>query len=378
MATQEELTAAADRLVSAANLSSTEPMPNLADLKTNAIQVLFNSIKCRDAEEEDSSWRRTKRADHIGDATEETGTRKKKIVVTCPSQHPANRFNTPHGGYTCDVCRKSQRQNTTMYGCRNCNWDACVPCHGKLLRKLQEEQQATAESTPAPAVEVSAATAELPSSTVKAAVSALDMFRKDAEAVAMLLKIARAVAFEENNRQKALRSGASLAINEHLDKRDVVIAGLAAMHNLTVKAGDVANEEAEALAHMLESVFEKYKTDVEVMQQAFGFANNLHDASQIARDILRHGDQGPFVRGVLSLSGASRQLVERGCGFLARISLRQDKLDNLVLLEKLMHQYSNDDGVCEQIILAGLSSVGTSNSSEMLSLMEAFGRARFT
>ncbi len=49
--------------------------------------------------------------------------------VTCPAQHRAAPFKTPRARFTCDVCTKQNIAiQSTMTGCRLCNWDACENC----------------------------------------------------------------------------------------------------------------------------------------------------------------------------------------------------------------------------------------------------------
>merc|ERR1711972_849843 len=54
--------------------------------------------------------------------------------VNCPGQHGLTKFNTDDYtslSFTCDVCRARMPNNTTMFGCRQCNWDTCVECKAK-------------------------------------------------------------------------------------------------------------------------------------------------------------------------------------------------------------------------------------------------------
>ena len=62
----------------------------------------------------------------------------------CPGKHGLTLFTTQHSGYECDVNNESQPVFTKMYGCRICDYDACVACYNpssskglvKKLRKL--------------------------------------------------------------------------------------------------------------------------------------------------------------------------------------------------------------------------------------------------
>ena len=63
-------------------------------------------------------------------------------TVDCPAGHGLLRFSTPRSGFTCDRCRCAQKANSTMFGCRACDYDACAQCFE------YGQQQVCASSTP--------------------------------------------------------------------------------------------------------------------------------------------------------------------------------------------------------------------------------------
>lgn len=58
---------------------------------------------------------------------------------TCMHQHYLIQFNTAHGQFGCDKCRKRRfPENTEMYGCRICNYDICFDCYVSEKEKLYD------------------------------------------------------------------------------------------------------------------------------------------------------------------------------------------------------------------------------------------------
>lgn len=57
------------------------------------------------------------------------------IKIDCPRSHGLTQFQTTPGpDSACDHCHKKYPQNSTMHGCRICNWNVCSACYdGKLL-----------------------------------------------------------------------------------------------------------------------------------------------------------------------------------------------------------------------------------------------------
>jgi len=50
----------------------------------------------------------------------------------CPRNHPLLSMKERNkGGYGCDVCSKGIPPYTEVFGCRECDYDLCVPCFDK-------------------------------------------------------------------------------------------------------------------------------------------------------------------------------------------------------------------------------------------------------
>jgi len=52
-------------------------------------------------------------------------------VVKCPKKHTTILHLTRHSSFRCDLCGKGVEQGKPMYGCRECDWDACESCTDK-------------------------------------------------------------------------------------------------------------------------------------------------------------------------------------------------------------------------------------------------------
>lgn len=52
-------------------------------------------------------------------------------VLVCPAGHRLEVFATPENGYTCSVCAVVFPIGTNLYGCRQCDYDACSSCSKK-------------------------------------------------------------------------------------------------------------------------------------------------------------------------------------------------------------------------------------------------------
>mmetsp|Transcript_31252 Transcript_31252/g.58694 ORF Transcript_31252/g.58694 Transcript_31252/m.58694 type:complete len:562 (-) Transcript_31252:222-1907(-) len=48
--------------------------------------------------------------------------------TTCPAGHPLEPFETPEDGFLCSICECEFMSNTTLYGCRPCDYDLCRDC----------------------------------------------------------------------------------------------------------------------------------------------------------------------------------------------------------------------------------------------------------
>jgi len=52
-------------------------------------------------------------------------------------KHLLKTFETPHKGFTCDICTAQQDVKSVMHGCRSCNFDVCQACHVQYGFDLQ-------------------------------------------------------------------------------------------------------------------------------------------------------------------------------------------------------------------------------------------------
>ena len=366
-------------------------LPGIADvgldlqlIKNQTLPVLSRAA-AQKKDEEDNTWKRPRGLGVQSSSTKQgnEANAKKKAIVTCPQQHKAIRFQTSHSGYTCDVCRKHQAQNTTMYGCRMCNWDACVPCHGRLHKKLQDEldalhENATAAAAAAPRPED--APVQLPAQTLTAVSHGLDLFRKDAEACRMLFEIARVVTLDEVGKKQSIRNSLAVAVNEHMDKPECVQYGMAALHNATAGSENISEEEATALIQLARTCMDKHYENADVIEKLLGFCIVLHDASSTARKLFLNSNLVPSLCQLASDTDNSEILLERTCGLLARLASSSDREQVLPLMFSLVATHPGSDRVCEQVILSSIAvsgGNGGSSSDEMISIMEKLSKARF-
>jgi len=52
-------------------------------------------------------------------------------VPHCPKGHELQRYSAPDDRF-CDLCKKAATRGSELWGCRQCNWDACPGCHKSL------------------------------------------------------------------------------------------------------------------------------------------------------------------------------------------------------------------------------------------------------
>ena len=68
------------------------------------------------------------------DGTSSTGPMKsfdKVKPICCPGKHTAAIHVTRHSSFKCDTCGAGVERGRPMYGCRDCDWDACESCTDK-------------------------------------------------------------------------------------------------------------------------------------------------------------------------------------------------------------------------------------------------------
>merc|ERR1711964_899741 len=49
----------------------------------------------------------------------------------CPGNHRPKKKHIPNDDYWCDVCSENLPKGDSVYNCRKCNWDCCVPCYAR-------------------------------------------------------------------------------------------------------------------------------------------------------------------------------------------------------------------------------------------------------
>jgi len=54
--------------------------------------------------------------------------------TVCPAGHTMQSYVTTKANYNCDVCQKRFQQGIVLFGCRQCNFDACVDCRVALIK----------------------------------------------------------------------------------------------------------------------------------------------------------------------------------------------------------------------------------------------------
>lgn len=52
--------------------------------------------------------------------------------VPCPAGHPLRSFKTDSDGYLCNSCKNAFVAGTVLHGCRQCDYDVCYDCLGKI------------------------------------------------------------------------------------------------------------------------------------------------------------------------------------------------------------------------------------------------------
>merc|ERR1719327_1555214 len=70
-----------------------------------------------------------------------------KAEDCCPDGHRLKQHITPDGdgSYICDVCACVLGSGAVMYGCRTCDWDACLWCNAP--RKSVETDESDKDAT---------------------------------------------------------------------------------------------------------------------------------------------------------------------------------------------------------------------------------------
>ena len=81
--------------------------------------------------------------DHQQDLCRNCGPIGAKITrPNCDGNHGLTKFVAPHDRFTCDLCGAHVANRSVLYGCRACNFDACMKCYG-----ISDDQLATARAS---------------------------------------------------------------------------------------------------------------------------------------------------------------------------------------------------------------------------------------
>jgi len=66
---------------------------------------------------------------NIANKTRESATKSSlNNAVCCPKDHLSTLHLTRHSDFRCNLCEKGVEKGHLMYGCRTCDWDACLNC----------------------------------------------------------------------------------------------------------------------------------------------------------------------------------------------------------------------------------------------------------
>eukprot|EP01048_Picozoa_sp_COSAG05_P003612 COSAG05_NODE_171_length_15032_cov_41.734561_7_plen_254_part_00 len=97
----------------------------------------INIISCPE-----SGWRAKQSELELVSTSTPTST---AITLQCPGSHTLNQWLTPRDQFgTCDSCHASAATGTTMFGCRECNFDLCQQCYdAKSVQGQPQEQDVT-------------------------------------------------------------------------------------------------------------------------------------------------------------------------------------------------------------------------------------------
>lgn len=76
--------------------------------------------------------------------------------VCCPGGHTLNSFQTPRSGFSCDQCQRSCPADSSMYGCRECDFDLCPTCWQQRRKDLDDQAAAAQAALPARATTTAA------------------------------------------------------------------------------------------------------------------------------------------------------------------------------------------------------------------------------
>jgi len=59
----------------------------------------------------------------------------------CPEKHPLTEFLTEEDGWTCSICDAELAEGSTLFGCRQCEWDCCADCLALCRSSTSAEQE---------------------------------------------------------------------------------------------------------------------------------------------------------------------------------------------------------------------------------------------
>jgi len=347
------------------------------------------SIVCRACEKlsgseaEDSTWRRPRsrgkagQAKPSGDDEEPTMHR---IAVLCPSQHRLIKFNTPAAAYSCDVCRRSQKANTTMHGCRKCNWDACVPCHGKLFSKLkQERDRLAAEQQAAKPPEPAAEELVLPDGLGSALLNCFGELRSDVNVARVLVEIAYYLSSHVEQRTDALRDSVVITTNDNMADSTVGKFGCAALHNLLSGEKELPESEIGIIIDLARTALATHSDDAAVVAKVIGMLLSLHDNSLTCKQSVFSSSLGPVVLNGMRKFVESQEVIEKGCAMIARIAptLDDPELLSFVIDSVLSTKLGQNAGICEQAYATAIALCLAHHPNDLVATVARCSSARF-
>jgi hypothetical protein len=239
------------------------------------------------------------------------------------------------------------------------------------MEALQQTADSTKSTTDAKEKPV------IPENAVAGVLNCFGELRGDDAVCLTLLVITRALAFEPSNRTTGLRNCASLAVNENLKNAKIVEDGCAALHNLIAGVHDISAEEVNAILSLAQSVLHEHAGNVRIVGKTFGLLLAIHDSSSAARDLVLGSSITPTILSQVEKYVESKEVVERGCALLSRLSTRVESSTILSVISKIINTYSAHDAVCEQAFAAVLAMSASTNSSELVSTIENCVKARF-
>lgn len=103
-----------------------------AAYRVKATRQMVGGKKLETAMDEKKEYRLTSIVPLDGGTVVKEGEGDKATV--CPAGHQMSSYITSKANYSCDVCQRRFQQGIVLFGCRTCNFDACVDCRVNLIK----------------------------------------------------------------------------------------------------------------------------------------------------------------------------------------------------------------------------------------------------